>query len=66
MRLDLARQLLEDPLLLAAAASRVAWVQVLFSSTTVSGSTNRVAPDALWSWTIPFSCPFASARIGIT
>ena len=27
---------------------------------------NRVAPDALWSWTMPFTRPFASARMGMT
>ena len=47
-------------------SARVASVQALFSSTTVSGSTKSVAPEALWSWTIPLTRPLASARIGMT
>ena len=41
-------------------------VQALLRSTTVSGSMKSVAPDALWSWTMPLTLPLASARIGIT
>ncbi len=47
-------------------SASVASVHALLSSTTVSGSMNSVAPDELWSCTIPLTLPFASARIGMT
>ena len=65
MGLDLARQGLENALLLGRGLEG-GLDPALLSSTTAIGSMNSVAADALWSWTMPGTRPLASARMGIT